>query len=438
MMHSPQNFFPPSFYAALMALFAVFALSSIIMAGEHYVAPDGLAGNLGSEESPWDLESVWEGRQNISPGSTVYMKGGIYRHPQREWTGGSFQLSLAGTEEAPVHVRPVRGERVTIDGGVVVAENSHYLWVWDLEITISEAAHWDRRINEPGSHPRPEVDQPQGGLTINGGRGSKFINLIVHTSNSTGVAFWRGATDAELHGCLIYNNGWIAPDRAHGPGIYTQNQTGNKWITDNILWGNYSTTIQAYGSANAWVDGFRIIGNILFAPMKEGGRQRLLVGGGRPSKDIVVSENILYEVPLQLGYGAPFNEDAVIHDNLIVNAGMSVQKFRQVDEKNNFVLDQVAPRPDRSAEVKVRANKYDRNRANLAIINWGRAGAVDIDPSGFLQRGDRYRIVSALDFFGDPVAEGTFAGTPVSIPVLAEERTGGGEFGAFILFRVNE
>jgi hypothetical protein len=437
-MHTLQNSFSNLFSAALLASLLALALPSLATAAEYYVAPDGQTDNRGSKESPWDIESVWTGRQKITPGATIYMRGGVYRHPQREWAGGNFQLSLAGTEEAPVHIRPVLGERVTIDGGVVVAANSHYLWMWDLEITISEAAHWNRRIDQPGSHPRPDVDQPQGGLTINGGRGSKFINLIVHTSNSTGVGFWRGATDAELHGCLIYNNGWLAPDRAHGPGIYTQNQTGHKWITDNILWGNYSTTIQAYGSANAWVDGFRIIGNILFAPMKEGRRQRLLVGGGRPSNDIVLSENILYEVPLQLGYNAPHNEDAIVHDNLILNAGMSIQKFRQLDEKNNFVLDKSAPRPDRSADVKLRPNKYERDRANLAVVNWGRAPKVEIDLSGFLQRGDRYRIVSALDFFGDSVAEGAFDGRPVSVPVPAEERTGGGEFCAYILFRVRD
>jgi hypothetical protein len=418
---------------SLVAFMIVIGWTSF--AAEYFIAPDGQPGNAGSKESPWDIESVWAARQKISAGALIYMKGGVYRHPQREWTGGNFQLKLAGTEQAPIHIRPVHGQRVTIDGGVIVEAGSQYLWVWDLEMTVSEAGQWNRRIDQPGSHPRPEVNQPQGGLTIHGGRASKFINLIVHTSNGTGVGFWRGATDAELHGCLIYGNGWMGPDRFHGPGIYTQNQTGTKWITDNILWGNYSTTIQAYGSANAWVDGFRVMGNILFAPVREGNRQRLLVGGGRPSKDIIVNENILYEVPLQLGYNAPHNEDAIVHGNIIVDAGMSIQKFRKVDEKDNAVLDKGSPRPDRSADVILRPNKYDPNRANLAILNWARAPRVNVDPGTFLQRGDRFRIVSALDFFGAAVAEGTFEGKPIPVPVPKEERTGNGEFCAYVLFR---
>jgi hypothetical protein len=422
-------------HSILMAMAVSFALAGASPAATHFVAPDGRADNDGTEDSPWDIESTWAGRQSVPPGATIYMKGGTYRHPQREWTGGIFQLNLAGTREAPIHIRPVPGNRVTIDGGVVVTAGSHHLWVWELEITISEAAQWNRRIEQPGSHPRPDVDQPQGGLTIHGGQGSKFINLVVHTTNSTGIGFWRGAVDAELHGCLIYDNGWIGPDRFHGPGIYTQNQTGHKWITDNILWGNYSTTLQAYGSANAWVDGFRVVGNISFAPRKQGGRQRFLIGGGRPSKDIVASQNLLYEVPLQIGYTAPHNEDVVAHDNVIVNAGMNIIRFRQVDQQNNTVIPADAARPDRAADVVLRPNKYDPDRAHLAIFNWRRAARVDVDLDPWLRSGDRYRIVSALDFFGEAVAEGTYTGGRAAVPVTASEATGDGEFCAYVIFR---
>ncbi|CAN5249976.1 hypothetical protein BH23VER1_BH23VER1_31000 [soil metagenome] len=435
---NPARRRPPILLPLLIAGLCGWGLAAPIQAAEHFVAPDGKADNTGTEDSPWDIGSAWSGGQEIAPGATVIMAGGTYRHPEREWGGGSFQLKLAGTGEAPVHIRPAPGARVTIDGGVVVDAGCHHLWVWDLEITVSESTQWDRRIDEPGSHPQPDIDQPQGGLTVYGGSGSKFINLVVHHNNGTGISFWRGATDAELHGCLIYSNGWMAPDRFHGPGIYTQNETGQKWITDNILWGNFSTTIQAYGSSKAWVDGFRIIGNIAFAPLKDGQRQRILIGGGRPSKDIVANENILYEIPLQLGYSAPHNEDATVHDNRIVNAGLDIQKFRQVDEANNTVLDKSEPRPDRPADTILRPNKYDPDRANLAIFNWSRTPQVDLDPSAFLQDGDRYRIVSALDYFGDPVAEGTFDGNPVPVPVPAEESTGDGEFCAYVVFRIPE
>ncbi len=423
--------------APIVAIFAMIvpAMAVPAMTADYYVAPNGKADNAGTEASPWDLDSAWTGQQPVKPGSTVWMLPGVYRHPQREWTGGNFRLSLAGEQDAPIHIRPVPGARVTIDGGLIVEANSQHVWMWDLEVTISESAEWDRRVTEAGSHPRPPIAQPQGGVTILGGRKNKFINLVVHHNNSTGISFWRGAVDAEIHGCLIYNNGWIGPDRFHGPGIYTQNQTGNKWITDNILFGNYSTTIQAYGSSRAWVDGFRIIGNISFAPRKEGGRARVLVGGGRPSRDIVVRENILYEVPLQIGYNAPFNEDCIVHDNFVARASISINNFRTVDQQNNTTIGRQDLRPEIPRRVFLRPNKYDRHRANLAIFNGDRAKEVQVDLSPLLRSGDRFRVVNVLDFFGSPVVETTYQGGPVSIPIPVQEATGNGEFCAFVVFR---
>ena len=418
--------FPSGFLLLLACLTAA--------AAEHFVAANGLPGNAGTLDSPWDISSAWSGQQKISPGDTIVMRGGVYRHPDRTWQSKGYELALEGTAAQPIHIRPKAGERVTIDGKVEVRPNACQLWVWNLEITVSETAAWNRQVTAGGLEPEGEATIPAGGLNIIGGEGSKFINLVVHDMPS-GVGFWRGASNAEMHGCLVFGNGSIGPDRYHGPGIYTQNETGVKWLTDNILFGNYSTTIQAYGSKNAWVDGFRLIGNIAFAPVKAGNRAQVLVGGGRPSRDITVTENLLYEVPLQIGYTAPHNEDAVVSSNWVVNAGMSINRFRQVTDTANVVLEAKATRPIRGAEVFLRLNRYDPHRANLAVFNWQRRSEVEVNLEPLLRRGDHYRIVNVLDFFGAPVAAGTYTGSPVAVPVPVEDRTGNGEFCAYVVFR---
>lgn len=410
-----------------------FGPASAHAAAVHYVSPDGRPNNAGTVESPWDIDSALSGKQAISPGATIFLKAGTYRHPDRSWQSQGFAIAVAGAPGSPIHIRPVEGARVTIDGRVEVKPNSRYIWVWNLELTISETADWNRKVTAGGLNPDGPASLPQGGLNILGGSESKFINLVIHDMNS-GVGFWRGATNAEMHGCLIYGIGAIGPDRYHGPGIYTQNETGAKWITDNILFGNYSTTIQAYGSKNAPVDGFRLIGNITFAPVKAGDRARILVGGGRPSRDILVRENLLYEVPLEVGYTAPYNEDAVVQTNWVVNAGMSINNFRQVTQQGNLVLGPQQPRPDRIADVFLRPNKYDPRRAHLAIYNWQRNPTVPVDLKAFLRVGDSYDILNALDCFGRPVASGTYDGSPVQVAIPAEERTGNGEFCAYVVF----
>lgn len=401
-------------------------------ATSHYVSVSGRADNAGTADSPWDIESALAGRQAIAPGATVYLAGGTYRHPDRRWDSPGFSVALEGAREHPIHIRPVPGERVTLDGKVEVRSNARYLWIWDLEITVSETAAWNRRVSAGGTAVDGFAELPQGGLNILGGTGSKFIHCVIHDMNS-GVGFWRSAVDAEMHGCLIHGIGAIGPDRYHGPGIYTQNENGTKALTDNILFGNYSTTIQAYGSSKAEVSGFRIEGNIAFAPIKEGQRERILIGGGRPSRRIRATDNVLYEVPLQLGYTAPYNEDATVMSNWIVNATLAIHGFREVVQRGNVILPPGQPRPQRSADVILRPSRYAPGRANLAIFNWERRAHVDVELSAVLQRGQSFHIVSALNFYGQPVAAGTFDGRPVSVPIPVEPRTGDGEFCAFVV-----
>src|SRR5262249_25038322 len=148
----------------------------------------------------------------------------------------------------------------------------------------------------PGSHPK-DLKRPWGGLDMHGGRRCKYINLVIHDC-CQGVSFWSSARDSELHGYLIYDNGWPATDPGHGHAVYTQNQNGPKVITDCIMTGGHGYTLHAYGSKRAYVDNFRIEGNVAY------NAGTFLVGGGRPSHHIRVLDNYLYGVSMKIGYSA--------------------------------------------------------------------------------------------------------------------------------------
>ena len=92
------------------------------------------------------------------------------------------------------------------------------------------------------------------------------------------------------HGCLIYDNGWAGTDRGHGHAIYTQNEDGIKTIADCIMTGGHGYTLHAYGSARAYVDNYLVAGNIAYAA------DTFLIGGGRPSHNIRVRDNVLHGV----------------------------------------------------------------------------------------------------------------------------------------------
>ena len=420
-----------------VAIVCVLLAAGSTAAAEYYVAVDGKADSAVTRTAPWNLASVLSGAQQVAPGDTIWIRDGTYRHSDRQPGRNGYTVKLVGAEGKPIHVRAVPGERVTVDGGLRVDNPTKFLWIWDLEIIVSENLTETRVAKDSGSHPK-DLARPWGSLNILGGEHCKYIHLVIH-DNAQGIGFWRPAVDSEVHGCLVYDNGWIGPDRYHGPGIYGQNQTGIKKVTDNIFFGNYSNTTQFYGSSRAYVDNFHIEGNIAFGPRKAGGRYTFLIGGGRGSRGIVVKDNILYEVPMSVGYTAKDSEDCVVDGNTIVRHGLSINGFKTVTEKGNFIWrgreNDAVPK---AATVFVRPSKYDPNRANLAIVNWPKSKTVDIDLANFLKTGDAFRIQSVLDFFGAPVVEGTYEGELVAVPMPVEERTGQGEFCVFVVLRQSQ
>jgi len=389
-------------------------------AAKWYAGPQGKAAGKGTREVPWDLESTLAGRHPIVPGDTIWILAGTYRHPNRKLGSAGYAVQLQGQEKKPVQVRAEPGARVTIDGGLSVQPPSDWLWISDLEILVAENLTMPRRIDEPGSSPA-SYGRPWGGLNIHSGSGCKYIHLVIH-DNAQGMSFWSGAIDSEVYGCIIYDNGWKAPDRGHGHAIYTQNEKGLKTIADCIMTGGYGFTLHAYGSPRAFVDHYLAVGNIVY----RGGP--FLIGGDRPSRDIRVFDNFLYGVSMQIGYAAPYNEDCQIRENLIVNGGLSIKNYRQVVNEGNQVISPIAPRPTGPVRVLVRPSRYDARRANVAIFNWRKEPAVELRPDKFLQPGDRYRLMDPRNFFGRPILQGVYDGKPIRVPV-------DGEFTALVMLK---
>lgn len=103
----------------LAVIFAALALT-LTAQTEWYAAVDGktiATGGNGSEANPWDLNTALRGAGGaVKPGDTIWLKGGVYK--------GRYASTLAGTASAPIKVRAVAGQRVTIDGFVITATTS--------------------------------------------------------------------------------------------------------------------------------------------------------------------------------------------------------------------------------------------------------------------------------------------------------------------------
>jgi len=134
------------------------AIASVTCAADWYVAPDGRPNNQGTLDFPWTLAQLWTAHTKIAPGDTVWIKAGTYRHPDRSLNSPGFVVRLQGTErEAHSRARNA-GHRVTVDGGLSVVAPSDYLWIWDVEILVSENFTMSRESTNRDRIPKATED----------------------------------------------------------------------------------------------------------------------------------------------------------------------------------------------------------------------------------------------------------------------------------------
>jgi hypothetical protein len=296
-----------------------------------------------------------------------------------------------------------------VDCGIVLTNAAHHVWVWDLEIRGTAIQHSKQ------SGPFPEDILRYSPFHAYGPH-CKAINLVIH-HNPGGGGSSTSAVDHEFHGCIIENNGWVAPDRGHGHGLYLQSQDGLQTVSGCILSvpahdGSY--VVHAYGSWKTPVINLRIEDTIAY------GGGTFLVGGEAPSRNIQLIRNDLYQVGMQIGYTAP-NEDCVLRENVVARAGLMIVNFKKVvDEGNTRGL------PDSRAILI--PNRYDPNRAHVVVYNGVKAPEAALVVSPFLKPGEKFRLMDPKDFYGRPVYEGTCAGETVRVPM-------DGEFAALVLLK---
>ena len=424
----------------------------------YYVAPSGSPNGDGSFENAWDLQTALSQPAGMRPGDTIWLRGGTY--------AGTFVGKLNGAPASPIVVRQYPGERAIIDGGnssreAILYVSGSYTWYWGFEVMSSDP----KRVSaQTGSSPT-DIGRGEGIFTVQSsgtGTGLKVINLIIHDT-AQAFGFWKEAVDAEISGCLIYYNGWDAPDRGHGHGIYTQNQTGIKTIKDNIVFANYSHGLHAYGSGSAHLNNIRVEGNTFFQNgdlSAVSGARNLLIGGGSVAQNPTVTSNYLYRLPggpssdFDLGYSAGCANPRVT-DNYIVgntefvncsNITMTGNTFYGAVEgfsPPNFPTNTYPPQRPSGTLVFVRPNQYEPGRANITVFNWSLASTVNVDLTGVLTVGSSYEIRNAQDYFATPVVTGTYAGGTLALPMsglsveapvgVATPPATGPEFNAFVL-----
>ena len=488
-------------------------------AADWYVSPTGTGGGNGSMASPWNLQTALNQPAIVHAGDTLWLRGGTYN--------GMFTSRLNGTAASPITVRSYPHEWAVLKGTPVnnqletLQVGGSYTWFRSFEIT---SAGTDRESTEITSWP-DDIDYAGGleaGNNPGEGVGCKAIDLVIHDT-SQGLSLWKYATGFETVGCLIFHNGWDAPDRGHGHGMYVQNNTPVMRFSDNIVYSGFSYGTHAYGSSDAYINNFTFEYNTWFdvgVLSAVSGGDAVLIGGGRPSENIIFNGNLAYcrggndgaGVCLGHGSAATPNANMEVRNNYIA-CTLKINRWSSIIFRNNTG---VGPRaliyplntsdlaavppydwnfntywcsetPDAwstykpfnrykagafntwqnwtewrsatgydpnstytkaypaSAAIFVRKNDYDTSRGRITVFNWPRTGTVNVDISPVIAPGQRYALLDAQNYFGPPVATGTYAGGTIVVPMTGAacaQPTGNGsksythtstEFGVFVV-----
>jgi len=435
---------------------------------QYYVTTSGTASGDGSISRPWDLETALA-KTTIPPGSTIWVRGGTYGH------GGldDFPVRLQGTATAPVIVRAYPGERATINGWVPVY--SSYVWIWGFEIMNSSTNRTASGsildgldiYNSTGVKAINNVihDRSGGGIGMWEGavNAEAYGNVIYnngHAGDTRGYyhGFYTQNKDGKKViaenivfnqfglGMQIYGSAaaWVRGYEVKGNVVFNN---GSLWNTtnkvDNILIGGAQTHYKedllvadnfTYHTPSV-NDGYSRIGLNWDEPAFNRNvivRNNYWIGGENAVESwvwntITFTGNTVYsdaanQVYLRTGTGQStsnyvWNSNRYFGSNKFALNG-SIKDFANwktasgLDGNSTFQ----AGRPT-GVWSSVRPNQYESGRGNIVIYNWNNQAAVSVDLSSVLSVGKRYEIRDVQNYFGSPVASGTYQGGSVSVPM---------------------
>ena len=422
----------------------------------YYVTTSGKSSGDGSISHPWDLDSALLNSKNkVAPGDTIWVCGGTY-HPTIE--PAKFNIKLKGTSGHPIYVRAYPGDRVTIDARIEIYQP--YVVFWGFEVMSSSL---DRTSSQTGSHPS-DMNR-SGGIGVYAGNAT-LINNVVHDGRD-GITADADAPNTVLYGNISYNNGWDAPDRGHGHGVYTQNETGTKDIEENIVFNNFGRYSFHTYTEGSYLYNYTFVGNVVL-------NDEFLVGGLTAANNISLTNNYVYNAILKLGYDSQGNTGLTLDNNWLWNLGddsLEVYWWNGVKVANNHIFNssgkvvslrypsskgsyswnnnqyassasspfslndsskswsqwlsntgydgssQFTSSYPSGTQVFVRPNAYDAKRGNIIVFNWNHSNNVSVNISSLgLRNGDKYTLHNVQNYYAETIS-GTYNGNPISIPM---------------------
>ncbi len=353
---------------------ATLLLSLSVPAADWYVAPSGTPIGPGTLLAPYDLATALSGQVG-QPGDTFWLRGGTYAL-------GHLDTQIAGTPGQLITFRPMPGEAARVDGSLSFFGTAGDVILRDLELFSSDAKRMSTQTNV-GFNPSdlnliPGIASYAPNLS--------FINLVIHDQTRHGLYLSEHSTNNLVYGCVVYNNGWFAPDNAEGHGMYVQSTGGNRELADNLVFSNSGANMHVYeDGTNLCLVGVTLDGNVAF---NAGAIQTVrpyrdwLVGVDAPATTadkIVLKNNMGYLPPQAPGYsqvqiGREGINGSVALLNNYLPQGLLMNNWTIAAVAGNFF----------AAQATNPAVSLNLNQVPLAAAWNGNNYAVAADTNGFV------------------------------------------------------
>jgi len=395
-----------------------------------FVSLSGSSSASGTQADPIDLATALSSSSPAQPGQTIWIEEGVYQ--------GSFESEVSGSAGLPISIKPLPGQRVLInshnsginDAGLRV--NGQWTDFYGIEATSSDT----NRGNTTQRYPNVEA---KSGIAVFGAH-TNIFNCLTYDNIGGGIDFWKTAIDSTIHGNIIYNNGFAHSGRGAAHGVYTQNTTGYKNITNNIIFFGFQTGIHPYSTGAAPLNNFTIENNVWFLagasdPRDNQQKTNLIVETKAGIIDMVIKNNKGYS---QVNRGSSINARTLsgnveVRDNYLAERLEVYGLWDPIPFTNNTIYGNIddadtllipsasntlsTVKPTTGTKVFVDANGIDPRRGRVVIYNYGNANSVNVDLSSILKNGEAYRIHSVMGLFQEALVTGVYNGSLISIPM---------------------
>ncbi len=449
------------------------------LSGQFFVAPTGSPGGDGSISNPWDFATALSHPPAVNPGDTIWLRAGTYgTGGSTMFTSNLLGTSAEPiiVRQLP-NERAIVDGAINVTGGYTwywgfEITNSSTIRKGDPSVRapgllLGNNVGGNKAINlviHDTGHPAVQFNNQsdQGEVygcilwgagiydtTMNGGTTPVTRGDGVYAQNDTGrtyitdnITFWNFTVGTKAYG----EGGAVKGFDVRGNVSFENGDRGMFFATNS-------------GDPTNVVEGLVVSDNAVY--QTKYGRKTLQIGYKGVNKDAVVTGNYLVgadsgttaaffvnqfksvSILRNTSVGAidgkgsiveiqPATGGTVAWDQNNYFGGWSTPFYyfapsQGVDRYFDFAGWKTKTKFDASSKystalptgvkVVVRPNKYEPNRANIAIINWSNLAAVPVDVSGAIAVGAQFDLYDVENLFGAPVVSGTYDGSPIVVPM---------------------